>query len=83
MSILWDDPSRDFRQRYQVPEHFLWDPYELKSIDYEGYLSVAFSLLPPPPLSVLDVGCGDGWVAAKAIQQGYNVTGIDYSERAI
>lgn len=79
----WDDPLQDYRQRYQVPEHFLWDPYDLKSIDYAGYLQVVFELLSKPPCLVLDVGCGDGWVAQEAIKRSYSVTGIDYSDRAI
>ena len=83
LSHFWDDPSRDFRQRYQVPEHFLWDPYDLKTVDYEGYVEIALGLLPKPPCLVLDVGCGDGWVARKATKRGYTVTGVDYSERAI
>jgi 2-polyprenyl-3-methyl-5-hydroxy-6-metoxy-1,4-benzoquinol methylase len=78
-----DDPKRDFRRRYRLPEHFLWDPNELPAISYEGYVSSALGLLPNPPCSVLDVGCGDGWVAAKLVERGYAVTGIDYSERAI
>ena len=83
MSNLWDDPTRDFRQRYQVPEHFIWDQYDLQAINYDGYVSIALSLLPSLPCSVIDVGCGDGWVARRIVERGYSVFGIDYSERAI
>ncbi|MCB0208244.1 MAG: class I SAM-dependent methyltransferase [Anaerolineae bacterium] len=79
----WDDPSRDFRQRYQLPEHYLWDPYALPAINYEGYIRIALSLLPSPQASVLDVGCGDGWVTNRMIKRGYQTVGIDYSDRAI
>lgn len=36
-------------------------------------------LLPPPPASVLDVGCGAGSAAAMLCEAGYAVTGIDGS----
>lgn len=83
MENLWDDPDRDFRQRYQVPEHFLWGKYELAMIDYEGYVQVALDLLPVSECHILDVGCGDGWVARETIKRGHSVIGVDYSDRAI
>jgi SAM-dependent methyltransferase len=81
--ILYDDPDRDFRKRYRIPEHFTWDPYEIPAIMYDGYLKIIFDLLPIPPCSVLDVGCGDGWVADRLIAMGYRVTGLDYSDNAV
>lgn len=83
MNALWDDPARDYRSRWQTPEHFLWDPAEPKMIDYKGYVSLSLAMLPDPPCTVFDVGCGDGWVARAAVMRGYSVVGIDYSERAI
>ena len=80
---LWDDPQRDFRQRYQLPVHFTWDQNDLPAIDYRGYIAVTESLLPSAPCRLLDVGCGDGFIAAQLLESGYNVTGVDYSERAI
>lgn len=34
-------------------------------------------LLPAPPASVLDVGCGDGVLSEELIKRGYTVAGID------
>jgi 2-polyprenyl-3-methyl-5-hydroxy-6-metoxy-1,4-benzoquinol methylase len=82
-SDIWDDPRRDFRERYQIPEHFVWDAYSLAKIDYEACVEIALRLLPEPPGKVLDVGCGDGWIARKIANTGFTVTGIDYSDRAI
>lgn len=35
------------------------------------------SLLPKPPLSVIDAGCADGWLTHFLAQQGYLACGID------
>jgi SAM-dependent methyltransferase len=78
-----DDPTRDFRARYDLPEHFLWDRDDRRRIQYDGYASLALPLLPPPPLDVLDAGCGDGFLSRRLQAAGYAVTGVDYSERAI
>jgi SAM-dependent methyltransferase len=80
---LYDDPSRDFRQRYKIPEHFLWDEADLPKIDYDGYIDIAIELLPPAPADVLDVGSGDGWFAAQVLERGHRVVGVDYSERGV
>ena len=69
----------DFRRRYRVPEHFVWDPYDLKAIDYAGYTEVVFGLLPRPPRVVFDVGCGDGGVAEKMIERGYSDRAVAFA----
>lgn len=55
------------------PEHFFWDRYEkdiiLKHIKSED--------------SILDIGCGTGRITTYLYKLGYNVTGIDYSKKAI
>lgn len=80
---VWDDPSKDFRQRYALPEQFIWDEAEFARIDFDGYVQAALSLLPQPPTRVVDVGCGPGLGSQILTERGYEVTGIDYSERAI
>lgn len=80
---LWDDPRRDYRQRYQLPDQFLWDKAAWPRIDFDGYTTMAFDMLPSPPLHVLDVGCGPGAGSARLIDRGYQVTGVDYNDRAV
>lgn len=33
--------------------------------------------LPPPPVRLLDVGCGDGWLVHELVERGYDALGID------
>jgi len=81
--VFPEDPEKDYRKVWQGPEHFLWDQHGLPMIDYLGYLTLVREILPPPPLEILDVGCGDGFVAAILANDGYRVTGIDFSARAV
>lgn len=80
---LWDDPEKDYRQRYQLPEQFMWDTAALPRIRWDGYMSVVLDLLLPPPLHVFDVGCGTGMGSQRLVESGYTVEGIDYNERGI
>jgi ubiquinone/menaquinone biosynthesis C-methylase UbiE len=36
-----------------------------------------------PGASILDIGCGDGWLSLKAAEKGFRVWGLDSSETAI
>lgn len=40
-------------------------------------------MLPPPPLDVLDVGCGEGRVGHELIARGYSVVGVDRDPRMV
>lgn len=80
---LWDDELRDYRQRYQLPEQWLWDEASWPRVQYDGYMKVILDLLPPPPAEVLDVGCGPGFGAKHMAARGYTVTGLDFNERGI
>jgi SAM-dependent methyltransferase len=40
-------------------------------------IGAIMALLPPPPASILDLGCGTGWTSAFFAQRGYPVTGVD------
>jgi SAM-dependent methyltransferase len=42
-----------------------------------------FSLLPPPPVRILECGCGTGWLAQFLVQRGYEVVGTDVAPGAI
>jgi 2-polyprenyl-3-methyl-5-hydroxy-6-metoxy-1,4-benzoquinol methylase len=81
--IFHDDPARDYRLRYRLPDQFVWDEAAWPRIDFDGYMEMAIELLPPAPVRVLDVGCGPGAGAARLVQRGYEVTGVDFNERAI
>jgi SAM-dependent methyltransferase len=76
------DP-RDYRRRYELPDQFVWDEAAWPRIDFDGYTSLAFGLLPPAPARVLDVGCGPGFGSSRLLERGYDVVGVDFSERAI
>jgi SAM-dependent methyltransferase len=78
-----DDPEKDYRRRYRLPDQFVWDEADWARIDFDGYVEVALDLMPRPPARVLDVGCGPGAGAARLLERGYEVTGVDFSDRAI
>lgn len=80
---LWDDQLRDYRQRYLLPEQWLWDEAAWPRVQYDGYMRVILDLLPPAPAEILDVGCGPGFGAKLMCTHGYNVTGFDFNERGI
>jgi 2-polyprenyl-3-methyl-5-hydroxy-6-metoxy-1,4-benzoquinol methylase len=78
-----DDPARDYRRRYLLPDQFLWDEAAWPRIDFDGYVGIAAELLPEPPGEVLDVGCGPGAGSARLAALGYRVSGVDYNARAV
>ena len=46
-------------------------------------LGMLFSLLPPPPARILDLGVGTGWTSVFLANRGYSVVGQDISEGGI
>jgi SAM-dependent methyltransferase len=50
---------------------------------YLQEIGPVFSLCPPPPARLLDIGCGAGWTSAFFAERGYDVLGIDLSPEAI
>jgi SAM-dependent methyltransferase len=77
-----EDP-KDYRSRYFLPDQFLWERSDWPRIDFDGYMTVVEELLPGPPATILDVGCGPGFGAKRLASLGYSVTGIDFNARAI
>lgn len=83
MADLWDDPLRDYRQRYALPDQWVWDEAAWPRVQFDGYMGIILDLLPLPPAEVLDVGCGPGLGAKRMCERGFKVTGFDYNERGI
>ena len=50
---------------------------------YLAEMGAIMLLLPRPPATVLDLGCGTGWTSLFLAKAGYWVTGIDISEDMI
>ncbi len=46
-------------------------------------MAALFHLLPRPPLAILHLGCGVGWLSHALARQGYQVTGVDIAAEAI
>jgi 2-polyprenyl-6-hydroxyphenyl methylase/3-demethylubiquinone-9 3-methyltransferase len=46
-------------------------------------LSPLISLLPPAPLRILDLGCGNGWLTHWLREQSYEVVGVDPSASGV
>ena len=46
-------------------------------------IGALFTLLPPPPARLLDLGCGTGWTSCFFARRGYEVTGQDIAPDAV
>lgn len=46
-------------------------------------LGTLFTLLPPPPARLLDLGCGTGWTSRFFARAGYAVVGVDIAPEMI
>jgi len=75
--------KKDFRSRYQLPDQFIWDDGNPTKLTFDGYVEIVKTMLPVPPASILDAGCGPGKLTSELIESGYKVVGVDYNERAI
>ncbi|MEK7422718.1 MAG: bifunctional glycosyltransferase/class I SAM-dependent methyltransferase [Actinomycetota bacterium] len=56
------------------------EPYAYKPSAHSSHGRVLQMMEHRPPLRVLDVGCGPGWMAEALIRQGHHVTGVDLAE---
>ncbi len=69
----------DVGQNFSLNKPFSCDACDFMLAD----LAVLFHLLPVPPASILDLGCGTGWTSHFLARRGYDVTGQDISEEAL
>jgi ubiquinone/menaquinone biosynthesis C-methylase UbiE len=51
-----------------------------EGLEMDAWVADVGSLLPPPPLEILDVGAGTGFVSTLLARLGYRVTGLDPSQ---
>ena len=62
------------------------DTIDNKEIDSRNLItnkSIVQEVLSNKPKNVLDVGCGEGWLTRKLIEEGIDTLGIDGSEKLI
>ena len=71
----WDAAAPGFDAE---PDHGLHDP----SVR-QPWAELLRTYLPPPPASVLDLGCGTGSLTVLLAALGHAVTGLDFSEAMI
>jgi SAM-dependent methyltransferase len=74
-SELWDEEAHTFDQ---AADHGLHDP-DVR----EAWRALLHELLPPPAARVADLGCGTGTLTSLLTDQGYDVTGVDFSPEMI
>jgi SAM-dependent methyltransferase len=71
----WDAQAATFDEE---PDHGLRDPAVRAA-----WADLLLANLPPAPAAVTDLGCGTGTVAVLLAQAGYDVRGIDLSDRMV
>ncbi len=71
----WDDEAATFDN---APDHGLLAPETRVA-----WWSLLSGLLPTPPATVADLGCGTGSVAVLLAEHGFAVTGVDLSPRMV
>ena len=71
----WDNEAETFDRE---PDHGLLDPGVRTA-----WQELLEQSLPSSPAKILDVGCGTGSLAVLLVEEGYDVTGIDFSPAMI
>jgi SAM-dependent methyltransferase len=68
---MWDREAARFDD---TPDHGLRDP-----VVRSAWATLLRQLLPPPPLDVVDLGCGTGSLSVLLAEAGHHVRGFDVS----
>ncbi len=55
----------------------------LSEAQHQAWLALLREVAGPPPLTVLDVGCGTGFLAIRMAELGHTAVGIDLSEEML
>jgi SAM-dependent methyltransferase len=71
----WDAAAPTFDDQ---PDHGLRDP-QVRA----AWSNLLLPLLPPPPASITDLGCGTGTLAVLLAQAGHHVRGLDLSRKML
>jgi ubiquinone/menaquinone biosynthesis C-methylase UbiE len=72
---FWDAQAANFDE---APDHGLLDP-DIRA----AWASLLLPALPPPPARVADLGCGTGSITVLLTEAGFDVHGVDLSERMV
>ncbi len=72
---LWDREAETFDE---AADHGLSDP-----ACRAAWRSLLLQYLPPAPARVADLGCGTGTLALLLAEEGYDVTGVDFSPEMV
>lgn len=74
------------RERYEHAEHWDYDPLSYSGLIYYSYVQQILGLWPRGGTHILDVGCGDGYLAGRLLAVeggGVDYVAVDYSSRAL
>jgi 2-polyprenyl-3-methyl-5-hydroxy-6-metoxy-1,4-benzoquinol methylase len=61
----------------------VWRRPELAEMVLGEYLRFAREHLPPPPARLVELACGTGYMSLELARDGYDVTGVDVSQRSL
>lgn len=83
------DPKQGEREYFarigeEGRRHALRKPFsDDHGVEYVANAAALMALIPPPPLRIVELGCGTGWLGQWFASRGYEVIGVDISPDAI